>query len=291
MARHRGKFDPNNSNPYELSRSAVETFIKCKACFWLEKKAGIKPPEIPSFTLNTTTDILLKRDADSVRGVKSLPLWESKGLGHLIPFEHEHLENWTNSLQFGANETYFNFDHKASGIRFGGGLDDVFQDRETGKLHIVDYKSTAQGTRNPNTYQRKPVSLDDPWKVSYKRQMDMYVWVMRQKGFDVSNLSYFVYVDAQHVNVNGMLSADKPEVAWMPFIASIIPYEADPSWVQKTLVDIRRFLAEQDSCPEHTPGKSIEGGCDLGRYAQQILTLLSSEQGEGGLDESHDSRG
>ena len=274
MARHRGKFDPNNPNLYELSRSAVETFVKCKACFWLEKKAGVKPPEIPSFTLNTTTDILLKRDADAVRGVSSLPLWQANRLEHLIPFKHEHLENWTNSLQFGANETYFNFDHAASGIRFGGGLDDVFQNSETGQLHIVDYKSTAQGTRNPNSYKRKPVSLDDSWKASYKRQMDMYVWIMRQKGFDVSDTGYFVYVDAQHVNVNGMLNAARPDVAWMPFIASIIPYESNSSWVEQVLIDIRSFLEQQEKCPEHTPGKSIDGGCDLGRYASQLIQAL-----------------
>ena len=28
MARHRGKFDPENLEPYELSRSRIENFIK-----------------------------------------------------------------------------------------------------------------------------------------------------------------------------------------------------------------------------------------------------------------------
>jgi hypothetical protein len=274
MARHRGIFDPSNPNPYELSRSAVETFIKCKACFWLHKKAGIKPPEIPSFTLNTTTDILLKRDADKVRGTETLPLWKSHDLGHLIPFDHEHLDNWTNSLQFGANQTYFNFDHHPSGIRFGGGLDDVFQNQKTGQLHIVDYKSTAQGTRSPLKYEKKPVSLDDPWKVGYKRQMDMYVWIMRQKGFDVSDTGYFVYVDAQHKDIEGMLIDENPRRAWMQFDTSIIPYTADTSWVESTLVEIREFLVTQETCPEHTPGKSIDGGCDVGRYASDILTVF-----------------
>ena len=86
--------------PYELARGRVENFLKCKACFWLEQLQRVKPPEIPSFTINTTTDILLKRDADAVRGKATLPLWEKAGLGHMIPFEHEDLENWTNSLQY-----------------------------------------------------------------------------------------------------------------------------------------------------------------------------------------------
>ena len=277
--RHRGKFDPNNSSPYELSRSAVETFIKCKACFWLNKKAGIKPPETPSFTLNTTTDILLKRDADKVRGEATLALWESQGLGHLIPYQHEHLERWTNSLQFGTNETYFNFDHEPSGIRFGGGLDDVFQNTKTGQLHIVDYKSTAQGTRSPLKYEKKPISLDDSWKAGYLRQMDMYVWIMRQKGFEVSDVSYFVYVDAQHKDIEGMLIDDVPERAWMQFDASVIAYKVDTSWVETVLLEIREFLRNCESCPEHTLGKSIDGGCDLGRYLSEVENKVGFRKG------------
>lgn len=41
--RHRGKFDPSNPNPYELSRSRVENFLKCKACFWLQQLHKVKP--------------------------------------------------------------------------------------------------------------------------------------------------------------------------------------------------------------------------------------------------------
>ncbi|MDG1988105.1 MAG: PD-(D/E)XK nuclease family protein [Halieaceae bacterium] len=232
MPRHRGAFGPDNPEPYELSRSRIETFIGCKACFWLHQVKGVKPPDIPSFTINTTTDILLKRDADAVRGKSSLPLWESNGLGHMIPFEHEHLEhleNWTNSLNYGKDDTFFNVIHEESNIKMGGGLDDVFLNTETGQIHVVDYKSTAQGTRSPDKYQKKPVSLDDPWKVAYKRQMDMYVWVARNKGFDVSNTGYFVYVDAQHKDINGMLIDNDPATAWMKFDTSIIRYEADPS--------------------------------------------------------------
>ena len=136
--RHRGKFVLENQNPYELSRTRVENFLKCKACFWLEQLHRVKPPEIPSFTINATTDILLKRDADAVRGKSTLPIWENSGLGHMLPFEHKDLENWTNSLQYGLNESYFNTIHHETNIKFGGGLDDVFLNTKTGKIHIVD---------------------------------------------------------------------------------------------------------------------------------------------------------
>ena len=274
--RHRGKFDPDNPNPYELSRSRVENFLKCKACFWLEQIQKVKPPEMPSFTINTTTDILLKRDSDSVRGKSTLPIWKEAGLGHMIPFDHEDLEKWTNSLQYGLNDSYFNTIHKETNIKLGGGIDDVYLNTQTDQIHLVDYKSQAQGTRSPDKYEVKPSSIDDPWKIGYKRQMDMYVWIARQKGFNVSNTGYFVYVDAQHKDIEGMLDEKNPSIAWLKFNAVIIPYEADPSWVEPTLFEIKDFLMNQSSMPNHTPKGDNFTGCDLGRYANETINILKS---------------
>ena len=272
--RHRGKFDPTNPNPYELSRSRIENFLKCKACFWLTQIHGVKPPEIPSFTINTTTDILLKRDSDRVRGKSALPIWKKAGLEHMIPFDHKDLNKWTNSLQFGLNDSYFNTVHKETNIKLGGGLDDVFLNTQTDQIHIIDYKSEAQGTRSPDKYEVKPSSLHEPWKIGYKRQMDMYIWIAHQKGLNVSNIGYFVYVDAQHKNIKGMLVDENSSIAWMQFNASIIAYEADTSWVEPTLVDIKNFLRNQSSVPSHTPKGDNFTGCDLGRYANEMIESL-----------------
>ena len=32
MPRHRGKFNPENPSPYEISRSKIENFVKCVIC-------------------------------------------------------------------------------------------------------------------------------------------------------------------------------------------------------------------------------------------------------------------
>jgi hypothetical protein len=40
--RHRGAFNLENPGPYELSRSRIEAFLKCKACFWLQQKTKQK---------------------------------------------------------------------------------------------------------------------------------------------------------------------------------------------------------------------------------------------------------
>ena len=117
-------------------------------------------------------------------------------------------------------------------------------------------------------------SLDDPWKVSYKRQMDMYVWVARNKGFNVSNASYFVYVDAQHKGIGGMLNDAEPSKACMEFETSIIAYEADPTWVEPTLLVIKHFLDNQEICPNHTPKGENYEGCDNGRYFDEVKAAL-----------------
>ena len=62
--RHRGASTPNHPAPYELSLSRIENFLKCKALFWLKQVKGVKPPKMPGFTINTTTDVLLKRVVD-----------------------------------------------------------------------------------------------------------------------------------------------------------------------------------------------------------------------------------
>ena len=260
MARHRGRFNRQNPAPYELSRSRVENYLKCKACFWLEQLHRVKPPEIPSFTINTTTDILLKRDADAVRGRQTLPLWAAHGLDHLIPFEHEHLEKWTNSLHYGANDTYFNTVHTESNIKFGGGLDDVFLNTRTGQIHIVDYKSTAQGTRSPIKYEKKPVSLNDPWKISYKRQMDMYVWVMRRKGFSISSIGYFLYCDGDRFSEYNFLNSEN---ASMQFKMSLIPYRVDTGWIEPTLLSIKECLYYPET-PRHAEN------CEYGKFLRAL---------------------
>ena len=275
--RHQGAYSSGHPKPYELSRARIENFLKCKGLFWLEQVKGIKSPQMPSFTLNTTTDILLKRDADNVRGKGTLPLWESHGLGHMIPYKHEHLENWTKSKQFGQSDDFFSVVHEPTNMRVGGGLDDVFQNTETGQLHIVDYKSEAQGTDAGSDFTPKPSSLDSPHKIAYKHQMDIYVWVARQKGFDVSNTSYFVYVNALHKGRNGMLISDDPSIAWMEFAANIVPYEAETSWVEPTLFEIKDFLENQVICPEFTVEPTVNSpyGNENARWLLEAMKVLA----------------
>ena len=80
MTRHRGKFNPDNDQPYELSRSRIENFLKM-SCVLLHatSEEGIVFPSIPGFNINEATDVLLKRDFDFYREKQSHPFLISKG--------------------------------------------------------------------------------------------------------------------------------------------------------------------------------------------------------------------
>jgi hypothetical protein len=260
--RHRGAYHDEHPAPFELSRGKIEALIRCPACFWLEKRAGVKPIDMPGFNLNTNTDTLLKRDFDQYRGIAPHPIMKAFGLGQLRPFAHDQLNKWTSSTQFGASAEHFNTVHEPTNILFGGGVDDVWENSQTGELHIVDYKSTAQLSQTP-----KPLDeefLSDHWKAAYKRQAEMYQWILRRRGHTVSNIAYFVYVDGQHVGETGMLDESDPTRAAMQFNAAIIPYEGSDHWVEDRLFEAKKTL-ESVQQPMHG------SGCDVARFLSQTL--------------------
>lgn len=253
-SRHRGKYDPASESPYELSRSRIENFVRCPACFYLQQVRGIKFPSIPGFNINEATDILLKRDFDKYRGQKTThPFLVSLGHSNLIPFEHENFELWTQSLHFGASGR-LHYIHEKTNLKIGGGLDDVWLNTKTQKLHIVDYKSTSQKTEG------KKISLNDPWKEGYKRQMDLYVWILRNMEFDVADLGYFLYCDGDRFSTYDFLGS---EAAHMKFSMSLLPYEVNTLWIEPTLERIKLCLTAS-SQPAHSET------CEMGHFLKNV---------------------
>ena len=268
--RHRGQFNHVNDAPYEVSRSKVENHVRCRACFSLERREGIKFPRWPPFNLNSNTDKLLKKDLDRYRGKGPHPVMTSNGLGHLQPFHHPDMERWQDSLHFGASPSHFNTVHKETNLLFGGGLDDVWINTDTNLLHVVDYKSTSNQSKNP-----QPPSLKGPWKEGYKRQMEMYQWILRRKGFDVSDVSYFLYVDGLHKDIDGMINSD-PAHATMQFATSILEYSGDDAWVEPELFAVKKTLMD---------GKILVHAkdCEYGNFIESLDSVRSRSMRQGSV--------
>jgi len=80
--------------------------------------------------------------------------------------------------------------------------------------------------------------------------MDIYQWIMRQNGFHVSDLGYFVYVNGDQHFEKGMLDIGG-EFAVMKFGVQLIEYKGDDSWVEDKILEIRDCLVRAD-CPDHS---------------------------------------
>ncbi len=249
----RDVFKKGNELAHELSFSDIELYLKCQACFWLQQLKGVSPPTGPSLQINQGIDLRLKKEADRVRGRSALKLWKTSGLGHVIPFEHEHLECWTDASQCEKGDGYFNHLDEVSNIRLVGSVEDVFINMSTGELHIVSYKINSSDSVSPLIHSKKIVPLQDLSKNCGKRRMDMCVWVLKGKGFEVSDIGYFVSVDFRSNQTE-----PKDESSHLAGIssdrdASIIAYEADSTWITRTLREIKSLLVNITECPEHTP--------------------------------------
>jgi len=217
--RTRNLFDPNSKTPFKLSRSKIDSFLNCPRCFYLDRRLGIgQPPGFP-FTLNSAVDKLLKKEFDLHRHRQSKhPIMEAHNID-AVPFKHEKMKCWQNALQGGME-----YLHEPTNLLLTGAVDDVWVGAE-GRLFIVDYKSTSK---------EGEVTLDADWQISYKRQMEIYQWLFRRNGFDVSSIGYFLYC-------NGITERDSFD-AKLEFSIKIIPYEGSDAWVEPVVFQMHKCL-------------------------------------------------
>lgn len=217
--RTKNLFDSESKKPFKISRSKIELFQSCPLCFYLDRKLGVaRPPGFP-FALNSAVDTLLKKEFDIHRALKTAhPLMKAYGLKDIIPFEHKDLDTWRENFK---GVEYL---HTATNLLITGAIDDIWINKE-GELIIVDYKSTSK---------EEKVSLDKDWQISYKRQMEIYQWLFRQNGFDVSDTGYFVYCNGK--------TDRKAFDGKLEFDIDLIPYTGDTSWIEETLQDMKKCL-------------------------------------------------
>lgn len=218
--RVRNLYNPKSSEPFKISRSKIDMFIKCQRCFYLDRRLGIgQPPGYP-FSLNTAVDKLLKKEFDFHRAEGTPhPLMKAYGL-EAVPFQHEKMDEWRDSLRKGI--TYL---HPETNLIITGGVDDVWVNTD-GELIIVDYKATSK--------EEEITELNKAWQDGYKRQMEVYQWLFRKNGFKVSNTGYFVYCNGN--------SDKKAFDAKLEFDINVITYTGDDSWVEGKILEIKECL-------------------------------------------------
>lgn len=240
-------YKPGQKKPFKISRSKIELFMQCQRCFWLDVRLKIVRPSSPPFNINKAIDELFKKEFDKYRSDKKPhPLMLEFGVD-AIPFDHEELDNW--------RETFVGIIsiHEPTNLHVFGGIDDVWIDND-GKLVVVDYKATAKDSE---------VGIDAGWQISYKRQIEVYQWLLRQNSFDVSDTGYFVYTNGR-MDLEGF--NDRIE-----FKTKIIPYKGSDKWIEPTLIEMKKCM-ESDKMPP--VGNSAMGGeCEFCAYSKARTKL------------------
>ena len=132
-------FDPNSTEPYVLSRSRVYNFLDCPRCFYLTQRLGIRKPDSYPFNLNIAVDELLKNEFDGYRKKQEPHPIQVENNLNAIPYEHPELDNWRESLRNGVKRF-----HEPTNLLLRGGIDDVWIDKKTNQLIVVDYKATSK---------------------------------------------------------------------------------------------------------------------------------------------------
>jgi len=74
-------FDKSRDEPFPLSRTGIDEFIRCPRTFVLKRKYGVKFPSISPLTLAVATDHLLKNAFDKLREAQSSEHWLFKRYG------------------------------------------------------------------------------------------------------------------------------------------------------------------------------------------------------------------
>ncbi|MBI3638122.1 PD-(D/E)XK nuclease family protein [Candidatus Wolfebacteria bacterium] len=241
-----GLYDPAEHNspdfagPFKLSRSKIDLFLECPRCFYFDRRLGIgRPPGYP-FSLNSAVDRLLKQEFDIHRANGSKhPLILKYGVD-ARPVPHEDLEKWRH------NFTGIQYLHRPTNLLIHGAIDDLWQNSK-GEYIVVDYKATSKN--------EEITELNQDWHGGYKRQMEIYQWLLRQNGYKVSSTGYFVYC-------NGKSDREAFD-AKLEFDITLIDYKGDDSWVEKAIVGAHKCL-NNDKIPEVAPD------CDYCSYTDAI---------------------
>lgn len=239
-------YQPGQTTVFKISRSKIELYKQCPRCFWLDARLKIRRPSGPPFSLNKAVDELFKKEFDTYRkNGKAHPIMVENQI-KAIPYQHDDLDKWRENF-VGVSTL-----HKPTNLYVFGAIDDVWVN-ETSELIVVDYKATAKASE---------ITIDADWQFSYKRQLEVYQWLLRQNGFKVSNTGVFIYT-------NGRLDLDGFN-DHLEFRTKLIEYTGDDGWIEPILKDIKQCL-EGEIPPV---GVAAMGGpCDYCEYAKKRTEL------------------
>ena len=83
-----------------------------------------------------------------------------------VPFEHELMGVWRENFKG------IQYLHEPTNLLITGAVDDIWINTMS-ELIVVDYKATSKDAE---------INLDAEWQDGYKRQMEVYQWLLRRSA-------------------------------------------------------------------------------------------------------------
>ena len=185
----------------------IELFTECPRCLYLDVARGIPRPSGPPFTLNNAVDALMKSEFDRYRAAgEPHPLFATAGID-AVPFRHADARPLAAQL------------HRRALERRRDRLDAVRRRGRpvAGALGRADGRRLQGDRRAPRCRRREKLYP------SYRRQMDVYQFLVRRQGFEVSDRGWFVYT-----NGDGRAAGFGDKLG---FTTALVPYDGNDAWV------------------------------------------------------------
>ena len=186
---------------------------------------------------------MVKREFDGYRERGELPpvlaMSGVEGLKDAKLYNGDNFTDWRNNFKGIAY-----LDEGLNAILYGA-VDDVLEFSD-GSLAVVDYKSSGS----------KEITIYD----DYQKQMDIYNWILKQKGYDTYPQAFFVFYQVQK-DENGFNNA-------LRFREDVRPVKVNMDWVGPAF-EAAVEVARQDELPSSgTAGKN--GHCDHCHFVSMV---------------------
>ena len=223
-----------------ISRYQLDMLSKCRRCFWLVKRHGVKLPSQLPMALNLAMDTVLKAEFDVYRAQGALPpILAEKRIAAKLFTDVEKLQEWRNNFR-GLRWTDPNTGHTLFGA-----IDDLLEYPD-GSVAVIDYKSS--GAREAMVYP------------SYQLQMDVYTFLLRQLGYATAPRAYLaVFLAVKDGGFGGRL----------PFRPALLEITPEPDRVPALFRDAIA-VAQAAAMPP------AGGECDLCRWFDEAGSIRNT---------------
>jgi hypothetical protein len=166
---------------------------------------------MPSMTLNRAVDTLMKAEFDGFRQRQERhPAFLKHGI-QAVPLEHPDISTWQ------SNFKGIKFMHRPTNLLVGGAPDDVLV--IGGEWAVLDFKGTSS--------KDVIVALDTEYRLAYKRQVEIYSWLLAANGHPVGKRGFLLFANARkdRNSFDGRLDFD----------LQMVEIAVDTDWIEPTL--------------------------------------------------------